>query len=525
MKSGIVVLLLLVFVSAPALAAQRVALVIGNSRYASAPLKNPVNDASDMAAKLRELGFQVILLTNAGQRDMERGIRDFGNRLQSADIRLFYYAGHGMQIQGANYLVPVDSEVYAEDDVKYESVDAGRVLDTMRRSTGGVNVMILDACRNNPFARSFRSAARGLKRMDAPIGTLLVYATSPESVAADGQGRNGIFTKYLLRHLGTRGMALDDIMRRVRKDVVSETGQRQIPWTSSSLVDEVFLTQGTMVADGSPRPPASADGRASVKIESQPSGATVYVNNAQRGRTPINVIGLNPGRIRVRLEMSGYAPVEQTLSVSAGETLYLPLTLSAVRRTRLTVRPEPSDATVRILNIQARYRSGIELSPGRYQVEVSRQGYATFQRWITLESGQSLVMPVSLQARRVNAPTPAPAPAASASPWRGSLPDLVVMKVPGGQKQTKPSVRFPHAKHARENADCFGCHHKENDRSAIRSCSAKGCHWPMYSSGKMEKRSPNSYYQAFHNKGPKACIGCHKAKGRGPKSCRECHPK
>ena len=172
----------------------RIALVIGNSSYKSSPLQNPLNDANDMAVVLRKLGFSVQLKINADQRSMEDSIRTFGKELRSGGIGLFYYAGHGLQVDGRNYLIPIGADVESEADVKYEAVDAGRVLAQMEDAENSMNIIILDACRNNPFARSFRSSQKGLAKMDAPVGSILAYSTAPGSVAADGSGRNGLYT-------------------------------------------------------------------------------------------------------------------------------------------------------------------------------------------------------------------------------------------------------------------------------------------------------------------------------------------
>jgi len=179
-------------------AERRVALVIGNSAYTTAPLKNPVHDASDMAQALRELGFDVVYKENLNQPDMKRAIRAWGEQLRGGAVGLFYYAGHGVQVRGENYLVPVDAKIESEEEVEYEGMHVGFVLAQMDSASNPMNIVILDACRNNPFARSFRSASRGLASMNAPSGTLIAYATAPGAVASDGQARNGLYTQELL---------------------------------------------------------------------------------------------------------------------------------------------------------------------------------------------------------------------------------------------------------------------------------------------------------------------------------------
>ena len=196
----------------------RTALVIGNSSYTDAPLRNPVNDATDMASALKKLGFSVTLKTNAIQRAMEEAIRGFGTTLRSGGVGLFYFAGHGLQYRGTNYLIPVHAEIKSESDVKFEAVDAGRVLAQMEDAGNNLNIIILDACRNNPFVRSFRSSEQGLARMDAPTGSILAYSTAPGSVAADGTGKNGLYTEKLLREMMKPGLDLNHLFMNVRKD-------------------------------------------------------------------------------------------------------------------------------------------------------------------------------------------------------------------------------------------------------------------------------------------------------------------
>ena len=220
---------------------ERLALVIGNSAYQEAPLKNPLNDAEDMAATLRNLGFKVFLKKNADQRTMEDTIRYFGKQLRSGGVGLFYFSGHGVQVEGRNYLMPVDARIESESDIRYEAVDAGRVLGKMEDAENQLNIVILDACRNNPYARAFRSEQTGLARMDAPTGSLIAYSTSPGEVAADGPEKNGVFTKHLIQHMITPNLSIEQVLKRVRIDVAKQTNGRQIPWESSSLMGDFYF--------------------------------------------------------------------------------------------------------------------------------------------------------------------------------------------------------------------------------------------------------------------------------------------
>jgi uncharacterized protein (TIGR02145 family) len=228
----------------PAAAAGKVALVIGNSKYDTNPLKNSANDATDMAALLKSAGFDVILRTDADKRAMLESIEVFGRKLPRAEIGMLYFAGHGMQIRGRNYLIPVNARVASETDVELESVDVYRVLGRMEAAANPVNIIILDACRDNPFERSFRNAEKGLAKIDAPAGSIIVFATSPGGVAADGRGRNGIFTYHLLKTLSKPGISLTRALMETRRNVAEETSRQQIPWESSSLMQDVFLLAG-----------------------------------------------------------------------------------------------------------------------------------------------------------------------------------------------------------------------------------------------------------------------------------------
>jgi len=225
-------------------AGPRTALVIGNARYTTAPLRNPVNDARAISSTLKELGFQVTLLEDARQKKMKRAIDKFGRTIRDGGVGLFYFSGHGMQVDGRNYLIPVDAEVDAEADVEYEAVEAGRVLAKMKTANNGMNLVILDACRNNPFARSFRSASKGLATLNAPSGTFIAYATSPGSVASDGKGDNGLYTGELIKHMKTPGLKVEEVFKRVRANVQKKSKNKQVPWDASSLTGDFFFNEG-----------------------------------------------------------------------------------------------------------------------------------------------------------------------------------------------------------------------------------------------------------------------------------------
>lgn len=233
--------------------ATRVALVIGNANYPSAPLRNSVNDARDMAAALRRLGFDVIEKTDATQKEMNRAIAQFGNKIRGDSVALFYYAGHGMQVKSKNYLIPIDAQIDSESSVRVETVDVDGALDQLTVSS--LNIVILDACRNNPFERRFRGASGGLAQMEAPKGSLIAYATAPGKTAADGEGRNGIYTHELLKLMQTPGIPIEQVFKRVRANVARATADNQIPWEASSLTGDFYFNAEAPASVGEAAPP------------------------------------------------------------------------------------------------------------------------------------------------------------------------------------------------------------------------------------------------------------------------------
>ncbi|HSV53260.1 MAG TPA: caspase family protein [Burkholderiaceae bacterium] len=227
---------------AQAMAEHRLALVIGNASYRNSPLVNPVNDARLMEAALREAGFDVIKAENASLRDMRRLLRDFGDRLkQRGGVGLFYFAGHGLQVRGENYLVSVDSDIRNEDEVADDALNAQLVLEKMQSAGNRVNVVILDACRNNPFAVRSRSAVLGLATMHAPSGSIIAYSTAPGSVASDGGGQNGLYTQHLARVIPQAGVPIEEAFKMVRAAVRRESNNQQVPWENTALEGQFYF--------------------------------------------------------------------------------------------------------------------------------------------------------------------------------------------------------------------------------------------------------------------------------------------
>ncbi len=280
--------------ASPALASKKVALVIGNGAYSEAPLKNPTNDARAIAATLRSQGFEVLLKENATKVQMNEIVADFGEKLAEGDTALFFFAGHGLQVQGRNYLIPVDARITSEQRVRLETLDVDAVLDQMAAARARVSLVILDACRNNPFERRFRSVSGGLAQINAPEGTMVAYATAPGRVAADGEGANGLYTQELLRAMRQPGLKVEDIFKQVRINVSRASNGAQTPWEASSLTGD-FYFQAAVPSAPAPAPaPASATATTfapdreamfwdSVKASSDPAELKAYLDAFPNG--------------------------------------------------------------------------------------------------------------------------------------------------------------------------------------------------------------------------------------------------
>ena len=266
--SGLFAAATALLLNASAAAERRVALVIGNSAYVNAPaLRNPRNDAQAMAAVLGELGFQVIKGLDLSRPQVEATVHQFAHALKGADVGLFYYAGHGFQLNGINYLVPVDAKLREESDVDFEALTLDTVLKLMEREAP-TRLVFLDACRDNPFAKQLarsmgtRAVAmgRGLARVDAGSGTFIALATGPGSVASDGANEHSPFTRALLDNIKTPGLDVALLMRKVKRQVQAATRKQQVPWEESSLTAEFYFnTAPAAVQQAGAAPSATPD--------------------------------------------------------------------------------------------------------------------------------------------------------------------------------------------------------------------------------------------------------------------------
>lgn len=270
--------------------AARLALVIGNAAYPDSPLKNPVNDAQAMASKLTALGFQVEKVENLKREYIGRTLSGFAARVKPGDEVVVFYAGHGMQVKGVNYLLAVDADIHTEEDVALNSLNLQTLMDRLEEAKAGVKLIFLDACRNNPFARSFRSAGRGLAKVeDAPSGTLILFATRPGKVAADGEGGNGLYTSELLRVMATPGLTVESMHKRVAAAVETASRGEQEPWMEGSLKGEFYFSSApTQPAQAQPQPapqPAQPAPQPLIDNRYRPSADGSEITDTQTGLT------------------------------------------------------------------------------------------------------------------------------------------------------------------------------------------------------------------------------------------------
>ena len=323
---------------------QRVALVIGNNIYNSSrlnKLRNPINDAQSMRDKLQTLGFTVHYGENLSVRDMDKKLRTFSNKLSKGGVGLFFFAGHGVESQGKNYLMGKDSNLVNKNDIAYESLELNKVIDSMKNSGNRLNIVLLDACRNDPFTRS---GGGGLAKVDNAKGMFIAYATSPGDVADDGSGKHGVFTQEILNNIDSEGITLNKLFKKVKSDVYNKTNKRQRPSTHYDIIGEFFF-----------RLPTNGDMTSAVqKVQNKSS-----------------------------FNFKNEAPTNFSL----------------------TINPSPSDAKVSITNIQPRYYDGIRLKKGTYNINVSKSGYITKRGNINLEEDTSINVSLDKSQRVVNSST------------------------------------------------------------------------------------------------------------------------
>lgn len=389
---------------------KRYALVIGNSLYKTAPLKNPVNDAADMSAKLSKYGFDVEQLFNADKKKMREAINRFGQKLLKKDaIGLFFFAGHGVQSQNSNYLLPINANIIDEADVEFEAINANRVLNKMAFANNGLNIMVLDACRNTTIPRSTRSAANGLTFMRPASGSLIFYATEPGKVATDGKGRNGLFTEKLMGNMDIEGLKVEDVFKKTAIDVRDASRNRQTPWSEGVILGEFYFSDPPKeVAKVALEDGLLENQQENIfwkSVEKMPSinAYEAYLKKYPDGNyvdlAQLKIQQLQADVIEVSDEGRKVTDVKPTQNVA--KTTKKPFekkkltkkSLSAEKdvkkKAQLTVRSNVYDDLV-ILNGEAigSTRLDLDLNPGTYKVEITKSGYEDDIKEIKLKAGQ-----------------------------------------------------------------------------------------------------------------------------------------
>ena len=362
----------------------RVALVIGNSNYKNSPLKNPVNDSRDMAAKLRGMGFTVIERNNLLVKQIGSTLREFRSKLTPGSVALVYYAGHGLQIKGDNYFPTVDAEISGEEDVPNQSLAMRQIMDVLGDAKTRLNLVFLDACRDNPYSRSFRSASKGLSKENAPSGTLISFATRPGSVASDGDGRNGLYTGALLQAMDNKNQPIEQVLKRVVSNVKAYSKNQQEPWMEGSIEGEFCFGDCTSTVQVS-----VSDDRAlwdSVKDSRDVNDLMAYVKKFPKGlfvEIAINRINL--------LKQSGSAQVVPNTSIpdkntSNEKTQSNAGTLEA--ETRKFLRKyfsdwSADDEKARTLLIESLADNVFFYGVNTSKNEITKEKFAAIKRWST----------------------------------------------------------------------------------------------------------------------------------------------
>lgn len=326
--------LFLLSATAPVFATtKKVALVVGNGAYQNVPpLSNPINDAAVFADRIEKLGFETIRYADLSAEGFRKALREFAQKIVDADVSLFFYAGHGLQVESRNYLAAVDAHLENETDLLFESLELDDVLRVMEASTS-TRLLFLDACRNNPLANNLTNQAgsrsvsvgRGLARVSAGAGTLIAYATAPGEVANDGSGQNSPFTSALVRHIGTPGLDVALMLRKVRQEVAWATNGSQIPWSTESLMSDFYF------ASSAPEQKTNGKTKTRLAIDTTPPDAKVRILNIPNEYT--RNMELEPGRYHVEVSADGFEPWVQWRDFGPGNN-----------EVAVTLTPNPVDA-------------------------------------------------------------------------------------------------------------------------------------------------------------------------------------
>ena len=284
---------------------QKVALVIGNGAYKGEflKLKNSKNDAYDMKQTLKKLGFDVFYLTDGNLQEMDNKVRQFIKELSKGGVGMFYYAGHGIEVDGNNYLIPIDADIYVKPEVKYNTLAVNEIVGKMEDSNNRLNIVVLDACRNDPFSRG----GGGLAQINSAKGMYISYATAPGDVASDGSGRNGLFTKHLIKNIAIPNQTLNEVFKQTRMGVYEDSRDKQLPWSNSSVIGDFYFKlekNQTQNQNSSYNFNNDTKNKYSLKIDATPYNAKVQITNIKPRY--YDGIQLKKGHYKIKVSKDGY---------------------------------------------------------------------------------------------------------------------------------------------------------------------------------------------------------------------------
>ena len=310
----------------------KIALVIGNCNYSKfAKLRNSCNDAIDMKYTLQNLGFRVYFLKNGSKRAMKQKIKAFTNALKNGGVGMFYYAGHGIEVDNKNYLIPLYADISEKPDVEDEAVSVNWIIDRMEYAKNRLNIVVLDACRDNPFSRG---GGGGLAPINDAKGMYIAFATAPGKTASDGSGRNGLFTKYLIKNLQTPNLTLNEVFDKTRKDVYRYSYERQLPWTMTSVIGEFYFKLDGEVTHPSTFSFKNVDDKVSLTINPTPYNARVEITNISGNY--YDGIRLKKGRYYVRVSKPGYITKSGYIDLKSDTNIAITLDKEVVTSTAHT---------------------------------------------------------------------------------------------------------------------------------------------------------------------------------------------
>ncbi len=364
---------------------RKTALVIGNSHYTRfGLLKNTLNDARDMRKILKAKGFKVLYLEDGDLRSMKKIVRKFSRELDNGGVGFFYYAGHGIEVEQKNYLIPIGAEIPEKDEVEYGALAVDMLIDKMEGAKSRINIIVLDACRNDPFSRG----GGGLSRIYPAEGTYISFATAPGKVASDGDTRNGLYTKYLIKYISQPNLTLKEVFEKTQKAVYQESGKKQHPWISSSMIGDFYFQIDATPKEATIANPVEMSEAEKMELD------RYRREEIARLRAELSRFKKEQKEREARAQREREAAIIARQQREAEIERVAKKIAEANNKFSLTISTNPRNAKVQITNIKQRYHAGIKLRKGTYKIKISKKGYKSKKFTIKLE--HNLYKPVKL---------------------------------------------------------------------------------------------------------------------------------